>query len=100
MAASSAESCKAERLLSWEEPRRTLQPAACGPGHWQSWQECPDPQPFIFRPFAGPLTFCFLPKLVLALLHQASPSAPTYPHVLWGQIHVTALNSEHNFSLQ
>lgn len=84
MAAPSAGSCKAQRLLSWEEPRGTLQPAAHSPGHWQSWEGCPDPRPFILRPFAGPLTLCFLPQLVLALLHQASPPAPTCPRVLRG----------------
>lgn len=84
MAAPSAGFREAQRLLSWEKSCGTLQLAAHGPGCWQSWEGCPDPQPFILRPFAGPLTLCFLPLLVLALLHQASPPAPLYPHVLWG----------------
>lgn len=56
MAAPSAGFGEAQRLLSWEEPRGTLQLAARGPGCWQSWEGCPDPQLFILRPFACPLT--------------------------------------------
>lgn len=53
--------CRALQGTEASELGGAMQDLARGPGHIQSWEGCPDPQPFILRPFTGPLTICFLP---------------------------------------